>query len=92
MSCLNVAAPEVGGKHRILFDCHDVGYVTSGFYGFRAGRSVMFALLDTRSDLGLTGKKALTKAELGRLKVSDGSGVSGTVVSVVKDAEMLIAQ
>ena len=83
MSCLNVAAPEVGGKHRILFDGHDVGYVTSGFYGFRAGRSVMFALLDTRSDLGLTGKKALTKAELGRLKVSDDSGVSGTVVSVV---------
>jgi len=92
MSCLNVVAPEVGGKHRILFDGHDVGYVTSGFYGFRAGRSVMFALLDTRSDLGLTGKKALTKAQLGRLKVSDDSGVSGTVVSVVKDAEMLIAQ
>jgi len=91
LAVMNATAPEVGGKHRILLDGEDIGYVTSGFYGFRTGRAVMFALLDKRPDLGLSGKKSLSQVESGRLCVSDDDGTVATALSVVSDAEALIA-
>jgi glycine cleavage system aminomethyltransferase T len=90
MSCMNAKVPALGGPHRLLLDGEDVGYVTSGFYGFRAGRAVMFALADKRPDLGLTGKQALMHMARGRLAVSGADGALGSVVSVVSDAEGLV--
>lgn len=90
LNCMNVCAPRIGGKHRLLLDGEDVGYVTSGFYGFRAGRAVMFGLLNKTPELGLTGKKALTQMEIGRLTVTAENGEAATAVGVVKDAEAMI--
>jgi glycine cleavage system aminomethyltransferase T len=91
IEALNANVPPLGGRHRIFFDGHDVGYVTSGFYGFRAGRAVMLAMIDKRPDLGLTGKKAVRTAELGRLRVSDETGAPASPLSVVENAEDMIA-
>lgn len=90
LSCMNFQAPAVGGPQRLLLDGQDIGYVTTGFYGFRAGRAVMFALVDKSPDLGLTSKKALSHMTHGRLAVTGTDGAIGSVVSVVSDAEGLV--